>query len=104
MYDAFLTNTRIEAGSPSLKRGASAKVTNLLAAMVSVGLLGMLGTGGLVRGNHGADAQTVSRPNLVVAMIDLDKQSMGRSKRGEDGKSSNFEALVAAGILVIVAS
>jgi hypothetical protein len=31
---------------------------------------------------EGADAQTVSRPNLVVAMIDLDKQRMERRKRG----------------------
>jgi hypothetical protein len=38
----------------------------LLAAMASVGLLGTLGTGdGLVRENQGANAQTVSPPNIV---------------------------------------
>jgi hypothetical protein len=37
-------------------------------------------------------------------MIDyLDKQSIDRRKRGKMAKSSNFVALVAAGVLVIVA-
>jgi hypothetical protein len=53
---------------------------------------------------QGAHAQIVSRPNLVVVTIDnLDKQSIERRKRGKMAKSSNFVALVAAGVLVIVA-
>jgi hypothetical protein len=44
----------------------------------------LLGTGDeLFRVKQGDEAQIVSRPNLVVVMIDdLDKQSMERSKRG----------------------
>jgi hypothetical protein len=34
-------------------------------------------------------------------MIDLDKQSMERRKRGKMAKSSKFVALVAAGVLMI---
>lgn len=53
-------------------------VIGLLAAMVSVGLLGALGTGGgLVEGNGVADAQAISSPNFVVVMTDdLDERSM----------------------------
>jgi hypothetical protein len=58
----------------------------------------------LFKERQGAEAQIVSRPNLVVVMIDnLDKQSMERRKRGEMAKSSNFVALVASGVLGIVA-
>jgi hypothetical protein len=65
----------------------------------------LLGTGDvLFKEKQGAHAQIVSRPNLVVVMIDnLDKQSIERRKRGKMAKSSNFVALVAAGVLVIVA-
>ena len=46
----------------------------------------------LFKQKQGAHAQIVSRPNLVVVMIDnLDKQSIERSKRGKMAKSSNFE-------------
>jgi hypothetical protein len=46
----------------------------------------LLGTGDvLFKQKQGAHAQIVSRPNLVVVMIDnLDKQSIERRKRGED--------------------
>jgi hypothetical protein len=61
----------------------------------------LLGTGDeLFRVKQGDEAQIVSRPNLVVVTIDLDKQSMERRKRA---KSSKFVALVAAGVLMIVA-
>jgi hypothetical protein len=65
----------------------------------------LLGTGDeLFRVEQGDKAQIVSRPNLVVVTIDnLDKQSIERRKRGKMAKSSNFVALVAAGVLVIVA-
>ena len=48
--------------------------------MAGVGLLGMLGTGGgLIRGYQAADAQTISRPNIVfVVTDDLDEWSMGQ--------------------------
>ena len=50
----------------------------MLAAMVSVGLLGTLGTGdGLLSENQRADAQTPTRPNFVFVMTDdLDERSM----------------------------
>ena len=48
----------------------------LLAAMASVGLLGTLGTGdGLVRENQGAEAQTVSRPNIIFILTDDQAES-----------------------------
>jgi N-acetylglucosamine-6-sulfatase len=48
----------------------------LLAAMASVGLLGTLGTGdGLVRENQGAEAQTVSRPNIILILPDDQAES-----------------------------
>ena len=54
------------------------RVIRFLAALVSVGLLGALGTGGgFIRGSQVADAQTVSRPNFVFVMTDdLDERSM----------------------------
>ena len=68
--------------SLSLRRGKIRGFILLLAATVT---LGWLGTGDeLFRENQGADAQTFSRPNVMVVMIDdLDKQSIERSKRGE---------------------
>jgi N-acetylglucosamine-6-sulfatase len=49
----------------------------VLAAIGSVVLLWTWGTGGLLRENQGADAQTAERPNFVVVMTDdLDERSM----------------------------
>jgi N-acetylglucosamine-6-sulfatase len=49
----------------------------VLAALGSVVLLWTWGTGGLLRGSQGADAQTAERPNFVVVMTDdLDERSM----------------------------
>ena len=54
----------------------------------------MLGTGDeLFRVKQGAEAQIVCGPNLVVVVIhDLDKQSMERSRRGEDGEEQQFRS------------
>jgi hypothetical protein len=59
----------------------------------------LLGTGDeLFRVKQGAEAQIVSRPNFVVAMIDdLDKQSMERRKRGEDGGEQTFRSASGSG-------
>ena len=56
------------------------RIIKMLAALVSVGLLGTLGTGGgFIRGNQESDAQTFERPNFVVIMTDdLNNQSMAR--------------------------
>jgi hypothetical protein len=60
--------------------------------------LGLLGTDDeLFREKQAADAQTVSRPNLVVVMIDLDKQSMERRKRGEDGEEQQVRSVGSSG-------
>ena len=48
----------------------------LLAVMAGVGLLGTLGTGdGLVRENQEAEAQTVSRPNIIFILTDDQAES-----------------------------
>ena len=52
------------------------RVIRFLAAMVSIGLLGALGTGGgFIRGSQVADAQTVSRPNIVFILTDDQAES-----------------------------
>jgi hypothetical protein len=67
-----------------------------LAATVNSGLLG---TGDeLFREKPAADAQTISCPIFVVPMIDdLDKQSMERRKRGEDGEEQQFRGAGGSG-------
>jgi hypothetical protein len=71
-------------------------------AKVGVGCYGppwVAGTGDvLFRKNQGAEANIVSRPNGMVVLIDdLDKQSIARRKRGEDGEEQPFRGVGGSG-------
>jgi hypothetical protein len=83
--------------SLSLREEQDTRFHPLLAAYGHLGVA--LGTGDvLFKQKQGAHAQIVSRPNLVVVMIDnLDKQSIERRKRGDDGEEQRFRSAGSSG-------